>query len=261
MAGKKAKFTAVPFPRVRQPIIDALRQAQKMNIIHALLEFDVTDARRLVREYRKRNGRPLSFNTYLVYCLARAVDEHKENQAYRSGGRLIIYDDVDISVDIEREYGGDKSPIYPHVVKAANRKTLDEIQSEISRAKAEDLNVSSQRRLVDLYWYSPGFIRGLLWRWWLGSASWRQKLTGTVGFSVVGMFGKGPGWGVPVSTYSLSVTVGAISKRPALVDSQLQEREYLAITASFDHDVIDGAPAARFGQRLRELVESGLDLR
>ena len=28
-------------------------------------------------------------------------------------------------------------------------------------------------------------------------------------------------------------------------------------TASFDHDIIDGAPAARFSQRLKELIESG----
>jgi pyruvate/2-oxoglutarate dehydrogenase complex dihydrolipoamide acyltransferase (E2) component len=32
------------------------------------------------------------------------------------------------------------------------------------------------------------------------------------------------------------------------------------MTVSFDHDIIDGAPAARFTQRLRELVESGYGL-
>jgi pyruvate/2-oxoglutarate dehydrogenase complex dihydrolipoamide acyltransferase (E2) component len=33
-------------------------------------------------------------------------------------------------------------------------------------------------------------------------------------------------------------------------------REFLALTASFDHDVVDGAPAARFASRLREIVET-----
>jgi pyruvate/2-oxoglutarate dehydrogenase complex dihydrolipoamide acyltransferase (E2) component len=35
----------------------------------------------------------------------------------------------------------------------------------------------------------------------------------------------------------------------------------LALTISVDHDVIDGAPAARFGARLAELIEgaAGLD--
>ena len=37
-------------------------------------------------------------------------------------------------------------------------------------------------------------------------------------------------------------------------------REYLSMTISFDHDIIDGAPAARFTQRLKELIESGYGL-
>ncbi|MBK6430395.1 MAG: 2-oxo acid dehydrogenase subunit E2 [Anaerolineae bacterium] len=33
--------------------------------------------------------------------------------------------------------------------------------------------------------------------------------------------------------------------------------EYLSLSVSFDYDLVDGAPAARFVQRLKELVESG----
>jgi hypothetical protein len=32
------------------------------------------------------------------------------------------------------------------------------------------------------------------------------------------------------------------------------------MTISFDHDIIDGAPAARFAERLKELIESGYGL-
>jgi hypothetical protein len=48
-------------------------------------------------------------------------------------------------------------------------------------------------------------------------------------------------------------------RRPAVCFSQwgrIEPREYLALTASVDHDVVDGAPAARFARRLRELIES-----
>jgi pyruvate/2-oxoglutarate dehydrogenase complex dihydrolipoamide acyltransferase (E2) component len=34
----------------------------------------------------------------------------------------------------------------------------------------------------------------------------------------------------------------------------------LNLTIIFDHDVIDGAPAARFARRLVELIESGYGL-
>jgi pyruvate/2-oxoglutarate dehydrogenase complex dihydrolipoamide acyltransferase (E2) component len=36
--------------------------------------------------------------------------------------------------------------------------------------------------------------------------------------------------------------------------------EYLCMTLSFDHTIIDGAPAARFIQRLKDLIESGYGL-
>ncbi|GEM_PF-5298832 len=37
-------------------------------------------------------------------------------------------------------------------------------------------------------------------------------------------------------------------------------REYLSVTLSFDHTIIDGSPAARFTRWLKELIESGYGL-
>ena len=34
-------------------------------------------------------------------------------------------------------------------------------------------------------------------------------------------------------------------------------RAYLSLTVDFDHDIVDGAPAARFVQQLKELIERG----
>jgi len=250
----------VPFPRVRQPIIDALRRARKtMSVMHAIVEFDVTGPRAAIRELKERTGEPLSLTAFLVACLARAVDENKAVQAYRKGSRLVIFDDVDVSVMIERNIDGQgKAPISPHVIKAANNKTIAEIQAEIVAARSED--TSSVAKWTGRYRYLPAFIRSLLWRMWLGSPYWRKNLTGTVGLSSVGMFGQGSGWGIPVSTYTLSVLVGGIADKPGVKDGRISAREYLSLTASFDHDVVDGAPAARFIGRLKELVESGYGL-
>ena len=38
------------------------------------------------------------------------------------------------------------------------------------------------------------------------------------------------------------------------------ETERLSITVSFDHDIIDGAPAARFTERFKDLIELGYGL-
>lgn len=57
------------------------------------------------------------------------------------------------------------------------------------------------------------------------------------------------------------LTVGGIATRPVFVaDGTVQPREYLSLTVSVDHDVVDGAPAVRFVQRLKELVENGCGL-
>lgn len=258
---KKNGCIVLPFPKARQPVVDSLAQAKHMSVIHSLLEIDVTEARKLVREFRHKFSGQLSFTAFLTFCLARAVDENKITHAYRRGSKLVIYDEVDISVLIEREIDGVKAPIFPHVIKAANQKALTEIHNEIRAAKGADTESSRMMPWINRYSYLPGFARALLWKWWLGSPSWRKKLVGTVGLSAVGMFGKGTGWGIPIPTYNLSITVGGISEKPGVVKKQIEIREYLCITASFNHDVIDGAPAARFLQTFREMVEGGYGLK
>lgn len=52
-----------------------------------------------------------------------------------------------------------------------------------------------------------------------------------------------------------------MAQKPAVVDGQIAIREYLCMTLSFDHhNIIDGTPAARFTQRLKELIEAGYGL-
>ncbi len=87
-----------------------------------------------------------------------------------------------------------------------------------------------------------------------------KKYRGTVGLTTVGMFGKGSGWGIPLASHALWITVGGIGEKPGVVDGQIDIREYLSLTLSFDHETIDGAPAARFTQRLIDLIERGYGL-
>nr|WP_272956507.1 2-oxo acid dehydrogenase subunit E2 [Kribbella solani] len=85
----------------------------------------------------------------------------------------------------------------------------------------------------------------------------QQSLAGTVGVTAVGMFGAGAGWGIGFQLHTLSVVVGGIARRPIFFQGVLVEREFLQLTVSVDHDIVDGAPAARFVRRLRELLLAG----
>jgi pyruvate/2-oxoglutarate dehydrogenase complex dihydrolipoamide acyltransferase (E2) component len=71
------------------------------------------------------------------------------------------------------------------------------------------------------------------------------------------MFGKSGGWGIGfLPTHTLGLTVGGIAQKPGVHEGQIEVREYLNLTLSFDHDIVDGAPAARFTRKLIELIET-----
>jgi pyruvate/2-oxoglutarate dehydrogenase complex dihydrolipoamide acyltransferase (E2) component len=103
----------------------------------------------------------------------------------------------------------------------------------------------------------PALIRRACLATLFKSPRWLKEMNGTVALTAVGMFGSGAGWGIPVSNHTLQITLGGIAEKPALINGQLENREYLCVTISVDHDIVDGAPAARFVQRLKELIEGG----
>ena len=60
---------------------------------------------------------------------------------------------------------------------------------------------------------------------------------------------------------SLQVVVGDVAPRPRVVDGEIQVRDVLDLTVTIDHNVVDGAPAPRFGPDLRQLIEQATVLR
>lgn len=83
---------------------------------------------------------------------------------------------------------------------------------------------------------------------------------GTINLTSVGMFGDISGWGIPIGVSPLMFALGSITKKPGIIGENIEVREFLYATILFDHDIVDGAPAARFLTRLKELIESGFGL-
>lgn len=264
MKQKHADYQLVPFPKIRRAYMDVLREGQRKHMIHALLEVDVTNARQYLRQYKAKMGEALSFTAFIVTCLAQAVDEHKYMQAYRQGrNRLILFEDVDVNTQIEREMDGHKV-VMPCIIRAANTKTFRAIHQEIRLAQVPDQDLARKfktlQRFAFLLVSLPAFVRGFYWRAVRKHPRFFKKGGGTVALTAVGMFGKGACWGIPIAGHTLMLTLGGIADQPGVVDGHIAIREYLSLTISFDHDMIDGAPAARFTQRLKELIECGYGL-
>lgn len=257
MARDSEAYEVRSFPKIRRAYVDVLREGHRRHIIHGLIEVDVTAARSAIRERAVEEGLPrLSFTGFLVACVGRAVDEDRMMHAYRWGRRkLVLFDEVDVNLQLEQVDDGGNRIVQSRIVRASNHKTVEEISYEIR--EAQQVGEADRRRLKGTLWFLtlPGLIRNVIWRLVMRRPWWTKRFGGTVAVSSIGMFGSALGWGIPVTPSALMVTVGGIGVRPVLVDEVVVNREHLSLTISVDHDIIDGAPAARFVERLRQLIE------
>lgn len=241
----------------------------KAHYVKGFLEIDVTEARRMIRE-AKSSGSYISFTGWLLKCLASAVKEFSEVNAYRKGRSAFVFETVNIGIMVERELRGKPVPL-PYLVKDCDTKSVLDISREIATVKeadvGEDLVIADKKaaRIASLAVWLPGPITRLGMRVFFRNPVRKHEIMGTIGVTAVGMFGKSGGWPLPIPNgQPLVVAVGGISRKPRYAgeEDELQARKLLNLTLMFDHDIIDGAPAARFSARLIELMESahGLEL-
>jgi pyruvate/2-oxoglutarate dehydrogenase complex dihydrolipoamide acyltransferase (E2) component len=248
-----------PFPIGRLLISDAGRLAGRKHIIRCLIEADISLLRRAIQQNEAKTGELLSVTAYLIACLGRAIEANRRVQAYRDlWGSMLIFHDVDVMTYIEVEMDGLDVPL-GHVIRAANRKSWVEISGEIrgiQNAPESAPNVDKWR-FLRWFLFVPGPIRDTVFRIINRCPRLWRKYSGTVSLTAVGMFGKGGGWGIGYISHTLGVTVGGISERPVVRDGQVVIRECVDLTLEFDHDIVDGAPAARFVNVFKDLIETG----
>jgi pyruvate/2-oxoglutarate dehydrogenase complex dihydrolipoamide acyltransferase (E2) component len=254
-----------PFSKSRRMVVEALRLGEHKHFIHGLLEVDVAAARRSIRQYEARSSDQLSFTAFIIACLGQAVSADKTVQAYRLGSRkLIIFDDVDVTTMVERTTVEGEKVVRAHIFRAVDKKTyqaLNREMQEVQARPADRLIARPMQVIADIALALPGFLRRFFTRIVFSDPHRLRQLVGTVNVTAVGMFGAGNGWGIPVGgPIPLILTVGGITEKPGIVDGHIEPREYLNLTISFDHDVIDGAPAARFAGHLKQLIECGYGL-
>ena len=251
MSGSKP--TIITFPPSRIGTLDINVIANDHPHIKALLEVDVTEARIAIKE-QKESGKEISFTGWLIFHLCQSLRQYPRIHAFlRTKRSLAIFEDIDVSLMVEREHRGDKVPLV-YVLREANKKSEEQMSAEIRKAQSQPLeknttvlgNGGYSSFLTRLYFSLPGFLRRLVWRLWLGKPERAKKMMGSVMVTSVGMFGQVHGWFLNYSVHPLSLGVGSIMKKPAVIDDQITIREFLYLTILMDHNVVDGAYMARF---------------
>lgn len=252
-------YRAEPFGRNRRMVAAASAVNRKQHTFHLVTEVDISEPRRLIVEHQESTGETLSLTGYIVTCLARTLAEFPGFNSFRRGRRLIVLDDITISVLFEREIEGEAVP-EPVGLRGVNRKSLRQVNDELRAAQrrtGQPLGEASGTAWVR-------YIPGILLRTFIKLASRSiamQKRFGVIGVTAVGMFSSGPAWLVPLTSATVTVAVGGIARRIEVVDGTPQDRECLCLTILFNHDIVDGAPAARFSSRYAERLSSGAEIR
>lgn len=248
-------------PRSRIATFDTFSIGLSKHHVSAVLEFDVTDSRKKLKELR-RSGTNVSFNAWIIKVISNLLQKYPEASAFvYNKKKMIIFNDINISVLIEKKIGNAMVPI-PLVIEKTNEKSALQITSEIENAKKQessdsDIVLMKRSALSEkIYYHLPGFLRRCVWKIMLRSPKFAYRKMGNVAVSSVGMIGMINGWFIHKSVHPLSFGIGSVLKKPVVINNEIKIREILNMTILADHDVIDGAPMVRLLNDLTKNIES-----
>lgn len=243
--------------------IDGLDAVTPGHRMLGLVEFDVTEALRRIHDLQ-RGGRQVTLVAFVVACIGRALAEHPELNSIRSGRSVYRFEDVDVNLSVEMDTP--RGP-FPHQVTLRRVQDMDAeaVYAQIDGARrrfasGHGAGVEDRRLERAVAWLShtPRVVRVGALRMATRSATRVKRWSGTTFVTSVTKFADSGGFVIPFAggPMAVSFALGGIAHREACRDGVHGTRELLAITVIVNHDLVDGAPAARFVRRLQELVES-----
>jgi pyruvate dehydrogenase E2 component (dihydrolipoamide acetyltransferase) len=186
-----------------------------------------TDATALV-EARQRlaaEGTPVAYNDLFLAILGRALKEHPQLNAALEGETIRTGGPVHVGLAVDTDHG-----LLVPVVRDVDRKSLAEIAGETAAL----IELARAGRLP------PEMMRG-----------------GTFTLTNLGMFAIDAFTPLIHLPECAILGVGRIKAQPSVVGDEIRIRQKLWLSLTFDHRLVDGAPAARFLQRAAQLIESG----
>ena len=193
----------------------------------------VADAGKLVEFRAQANQRPgadvkITVTDLLIKACATALAECPEVNVSWDETRILRHRHVSIGVAVAVDDG-----LIVPVVRDADRKTLTEIARE-----AHDLTARARARKL-----TPDELAG-----------------GTFTISNLGMYGIRQFTAVINPPQAAILAVGEAVRQPVVRGDQVTIATTVTLTVSIDHRAVDGATAAGFLARLKELIEEPLDI-
>jgi len=187
-------------------------------------EADVTEMVEF-RSALKAEKRPVpSYNAIIAYCAARAIEDFPFINAHEEEGFICYSDEVNIGLAIDTEKG-----LKVMNIRQANEKSALEISEEM-KALAE--RIVQEKASPD-------------------------ELSGST-FTITNLGAFGVDTFTPILNWpELAILgVGRIQEKLVLKEGKVSERFLVSFSLTIDHRLIDGAPAARFLNRMIEYLDN-----
>lgn len=219
----------IPLSKIRRLVAEKTLSS-KRNIPHYYLNLsvDMEEAEKCRERLLKQEGLKISVNDLLIKAVGAALVEHPPINAALIGDKIQVFKEVNIGMVVSIEEG----LIIP-VIKKVPGKSLKEISSE---AKELITKAKSKKILPD------------------------EFTGGTFTISNLGMFEISSFMAVINEGESGMLAVGAIEKRPAVIQDKIVIRPVMELTLSADHRIIDGVLAAQFLNTIKKYLEDPASL-
>lgn len=217
----------VPISGIRKTI--AARMSESVHTTARAVLFVKIDAGRLIewRNRLKESGKKVSFNDIIVSLAAKALREFPQMNSRIEGEHIRIMKQVNVGVAVDSERG-----LLVPVIHDADRKDVPAIAAEalqkIGRARA-------------------------------GRSTREDMSNGTFTLTNLGMFDVESFIPIINPPECAILAVGSIVREPSVVGETdtVSVRPVMRMSLAWDHRIVDGAPAARFLQRMKQLIEQG----
>jgi 2-oxoglutarate dehydrogenase E2 component (dihydrolipoamide succinyltransferase) len=195
--------------------------------VHSVFEVDFTKVDEIRKgrkaEYEKA-GSKITYMSFITKAVADALKAVPVVNASVDGADILYKKDINIGVAVAVDWG-----LIVPVIRNADKKNL----LELSKAIVDVANRARDKKL------SPDDVQG-----------------GTFTITNPGVFGGLFGMPIINQPQVAILGVGAVEKRPVVVDDAITIRIRAYMTLGYDHRVIDGAVANEFMSHLKRTIET-----
>jgi len=227
LVSKPAPAAPLPLSGLRGIIAERLSQSwRERPQVTLTTEADATNlvaARQQLNAELAAAGEKISYNTLLMRLVARALAEHPEINAQLTETGLQTMPGINLGLAVDTERG-----LLVPVVRDVPAKSLRQINQEINSLAERAIKGRSL----------PDELSG-----------------GTFTITNLGAYEIDAFTPLINPPECAILGVGRIVSKPVGLNGQIVLRETLALSLSFDHRLVDGAPAAKFLQRVKQLIE------